>query len=59
MDINKEKALLNKLYIEDGLSLRELAEKFKTSKPTIKNRLERYGIQLRPPGARLKEFKND
>jgi predicted DNA-binding protein YlxM (UPF0122 family) len=54
--MNKEKDLLFDLYVNQELSLREISEMFNTTKMTIKSRLERYGIELRPRGARLKKL---
>lgn len=52
----KERDMLYDLYIVQELSLREIAKMFDTTKVTIKNRLERYDITLRPRGARLKKL---
>ena len=53
----KENDKLYRLYIGEELSLREIAKMFGTTKATIRSRLLRYGIELRPRGARLKELK--
>ena len=53
----KEKELLEKLYIEEKKSLREIAELFNTTKMTVSNRLKKYGIATRPRGVASKEFK--
>jgi predicted DNA-binding protein YlxM (UPF0122 family) len=42
LDIQK----LVKLYVDDDLSLRQLAEKFNTSKETIKRKLQNEGIDI-------------
>jgi DNA-binding Lrp family transcriptional regulator len=52
-----EKELLKKLYIDEKKSLREIAEMFKTTKVTVRNRLSKYGITIRPRGRDLKAFK--
>lgn len=46
MSINLDNQKLVKLYVEDDLSLRQLAEMFDTSKDTIKRRLQSEGIEI-------------
>jgi len=41
------KDILNKLYVEDKLSLRQVAKILKTNKSTIANRLREYSIPIR------------
>jgi len=54
-----EKELLQKLYIEDGKSLTELAKMFNSTRITVTNRLKKYGIKIRPRGQKAVEFKID
>jgi hypothetical protein len=42
--------LLEKLYVEEGLSLPTLAKRFGCCSRTIKKRLRDHGVQLRKPG---------
>ena len=46
--INIDNQLLIKLYIDEKYSIRQLAETFKCNKSTIKDRLEKNGIAIRP-----------
>ena len=53
----KEKELLKKLYIDDKKSIRELAEMFNSTKVTVRKRLVKHGIPIRPRGRNIVEFK--
>jgi 5-methylcytosine-specific restriction endonuclease McrA/predicted DNA-binding protein YlxM (UPF0122 family) len=56
--INISKEILENLYINKKLSLKEVAEKFGVSYQTISNKLKEYGIQSRTISEALKGEKN-
>jgi hypothetical protein len=43
-------AFLRQRYLEDKVSMKQIAEECKTSATTVKKHLVRHGIELRPPG---------
>lgn len=47
------KSKIYKLYIDKNLSISEIAKKLNVSKSTIRNRIIKYNIPLRPMGTRL------
>ena len=52
------KRTLNKLYIKEKRSLREIAKIFGCSRTTIQNKCRQYGIKLRPSSVRRIEGLN-
>ena len=55
--MEREKELLIKLYVEEGKSLREIAELFSVTKMTVRSRLIKYDIPLRRRGVKQKTFR--
>ena len=52
-----DKALLQKLYIEEGKSIREIAKIKYCTYDVIRDRCVQYDIPLRPPGGSKKRAK--
>ena len=46
--VRPDRSELNRLYVEDGLSLRQIAAKFDVTAPTVAGWLRRYDISARP-----------
>jgi DNA-binding CsgD family transcriptional regulator len=45
--LHLDKSILKRLYVEEGKSLKEVAETLSCSPGTVRNRCNEYGIQLR------------
>ncbi len=54
-----DRKTIKRLYIDRGLSLREIAEKLGVHHATVKYYLKKYGIEARPNASRsaLRKFK--
>lgn len=50
---------LEKLYVKEGKSIREVAETLDYPKEIVLRCLQRYGIKRRPPGRRKRLKEND
>jgi hypothetical protein len=46
-----DKATLEKLYVKDGLTTVEIAERFASHSPNVVVLMQKYGIPRRPRGA--------
>jgi transposase len=44
------KARLTVLYVGDGLSTTQIAERFATNRESVRRLIKHYGITMRPPG---------
>jgi len=54
--LNKE--TLERLYIKDGKSIREIGKILGCSRDAVRTRCKRYGIPLRPPGQKRVDIDN-
>jgi transposase len=50
------KSFLQKLYVKEGKTIREIAKILSCSHETVRNRCEQFGIPLKPPGGRELEI---
>lgn len=51
---NLSKAVLHQKYVEEGLSIRQIAAQMMSSKTTVREALIHFGIPLRATGGRLR-----